>query len=66
MAKRKSGLPSKGKSMGGSMGGTMETTKGYQKRRRAARKAEEALWISLAGPVIITRPTLPSAVDTEK
>ena len=56
---KKPGLSTKGKSMGGSMGGTMETTKGYQKRRRDAKKAEEARWASLAGPVVVTK------IDTE-
>lgn len=42
--------------MGGSMGGTMETTRGYQKRRREAIKAEDAYWASLCGPVTIIRP----------
>ena len=56
MAKvKKSGLPTKGKSMGGSMGGTMETTKGYRKRAAAKRKAEEEYWASLNGPVVVTR-----------
>ena len=55
MAKtKKSGLPTKCKSMGGSMGGTMEVTKGYLKRAAAKRKAEEEYWASLNGPVVIT------------
>lgn len=53
---KKTGLPTKGKSIGSSMGGTMETTKGYQKRLRAKRKAEEEYWKSMNGPVSIVRP----------
>lgn len=56
MAKaKKAGLPTKGKSMGGSMGGTMETTKGYKKRAAAKRKAENEYWLSLNGPVTVTK-----------
>jgi len=53
MAKGRGMLPPKGRGIGGSMGGHMETTKGYQKRLRAKRKAEEDRWKSLNGPVVV-------------
>lgn len=55
MAKtKKSGLPTKGKSMGGSMGGRVQVTKNYRKRQVEKIKAEDAYWASLSGPVVIT------------
>jgi hypothetical protein len=60
MAKtKKSGLPTKGKSMGGSMGGRMETTKGYRRRQIEKIKAEDAYWASLSGPVTVTYKEVP-------
>jgi hypothetical protein len=43
----------RGKSIGGSTG-AMEYTRGYKKRLREARKAEEEYWASLSGPVLVT------------
>jgi hypothetical protein len=43
----------KGKSIGGSTG-AMEYTRGYKRRLKEQKEAEEAYWASLAGPVIVT------------
>lgn len=45
--------------LGTSLGGRIEMSKQTAKRRARRRRAEEARWKSLNGPVIVTRKEVP-------